>query len=264
MLSWKLLGDLLPGELRLECERAGVKASDKDSHNYVKLSKYILGNGYDPENFFFNTIYQTDKNNPLVGMVSGRVTNQLPSNTRVTAPTVLSAARASPSTTSTQGDSGFERGSSQPGVVLGNDSKSLFTLFTKMSQDIQKLVTIMEDKKCVTGSGLGVDRAGKGSPTPDLPSWDSFESDSSMSDTFSEDSSSSDFWDRSYDRNLLIKDRICLAYQHGNCIYPDQGIKHENARGQNVLHYCGLCWTDSPENQCFFPGNECPGPDHNM
>jgi hypothetical protein len=68
MMNWKLLGDLLPSELRLECERAGISASGKDSHNFIKLSKYIMGNGYDPETFFFNTLYQADKANPLVGI----------------------------------------------------------------------------------------------------------------------------------------------------------------------------------------------------
>ena len=70
MHSWKLLGDLLPGELRLECERAGLKAVEKDSHNFVKLAKYILSNGFDPEMFYFNTLYQADKSNPLLGMMS--------------------------------------------------------------------------------------------------------------------------------------------------------------------------------------------------
>ena len=68
MLNWKLLGDLSPRELKLECERAGLAASDKDSHNFIRLSKYIMSNGYDPETFFFNTLYQADKTNPLVGM----------------------------------------------------------------------------------------------------------------------------------------------------------------------------------------------------
>ena len=45
MLNWKLLGDLSPRELKLECERAGLAASDKDSHNFIRLSKYIMSNG---------------------------------------------------------------------------------------------------------------------------------------------------------------------------------------------------------------------------
>ena len=40
-MNWKLLGDLLPSELRLECERAGIAPSVNDSHNFIKLSKYI-------------------------------------------------------------------------------------------------------------------------------------------------------------------------------------------------------------------------------
>ena len=70
MLNWKLLGDLLPSELKLECERAGIEVSPKGSHNMIKLSKYILSNGYDPETFFFNTHYQADKTHPLLGMTS--------------------------------------------------------------------------------------------------------------------------------------------------------------------------------------------------
>ena len=70
MISWKLLGDLQPEELRLECERAGLAVSQKVSHNFVKLAKYILNNGYDPEEFYFNTIYKTHKSDPLVGMIN--------------------------------------------------------------------------------------------------------------------------------------------------------------------------------------------------
>ena len=73
MLHWKLLGDLLPSELRLECERAGITPSGKDSHDFIRLSKYVMSNGYDPETFFFNTIYQTDKTSPLLGMTPGAV-----------------------------------------------------------------------------------------------------------------------------------------------------------------------------------------------
>ena len=68
MQNWKLLGDLEPEELRLECERANLSSSEKSSHNCIKLSKYILGNGYDPETFYFNTHYKADKTNPLMGM----------------------------------------------------------------------------------------------------------------------------------------------------------------------------------------------------
>ena len=71
---WKLLGDLLPAELKLECERAAIPPSDKSSHNFVKLSKYIMSSGYDPETFFFNTLYQADKASNLMGMVATSVT----------------------------------------------------------------------------------------------------------------------------------------------------------------------------------------------
>ena len=68
MWSWKLLGDLEPEELKLECERANLSSSDKVSHNCIKMSKYILSNGYDPETFYFNTHYKADKTSPLMGM----------------------------------------------------------------------------------------------------------------------------------------------------------------------------------------------------
>ena len=68
MWSWKLLGDLEPEELKLECERANLLSSDKVSHNCIKLSKYILNNCYDPETFYFNTHYKADKTSPLMCM----------------------------------------------------------------------------------------------------------------------------------------------------------------------------------------------------
>jgi hypothetical protein len=70
MLNWKLLGDLLPSELKLECEKAGIAASSKDSHNLLKLSKYSMSNGKDPETFYFNTHYQADKTHPFLGMTT--------------------------------------------------------------------------------------------------------------------------------------------------------------------------------------------------
>jgi hypothetical protein len=66
---WKLSGDLLPAQLKLECDRASIPASEQVSHNLVKFSKYIMGNGYDPETFYFNTLYQADCANNLMGMV---------------------------------------------------------------------------------------------------------------------------------------------------------------------------------------------------
>ena len=62
------MGDLEPEELKLECEQANLSSSDKVSHNCIKMSKYILSNGYDPETFYFNTHYKADKTSPLMGM----------------------------------------------------------------------------------------------------------------------------------------------------------------------------------------------------
>ena len=254
MLCWKLLGDLQPKELRLDCEIAGLKVSDKDSHNFVKLAKYILSNGYDPEDFFFNTYYQSDKSSPLVGMINGSQAKS--PNAGVTASSGV------PSTSRVLGSS----------LPTSSDESctALFGLFSKMSQDIEKLVSIMEVKKTAAAPGVGGDRSQQRSPSPDLPFWDSLESVSSSVSSVSSSvassgySRSSDFFGRKYDKSMLIEDRICLAYQHGNCIYEDQAIRHENAFGQNVLHYCGLCWTDSPDNQCYYPAAECPGPEHNL
>ena len=265
MLSWKLLGDLLPQELRLECERAGIKASQKDSHNFVKLAKYILSNGYDPENFYFNTIYKTDKSDPLFGMMNGNV-----SDSRANAPLFTA--------------SGFSTSAGPVGTSPPSSdgtSAAMMGLFSKISQDIQKLVSIMEVKKTVTASGVGVDRSKQRPSPPDLPVWDSFETESSSSSnsgysqsstssgysqfsTSSGQSGSGEFFGRHYNKSLLIKDGICLAYQHGNCTYGGQTVKHENAFGKKVLHVCGLCWTDSPYNQCHSPAIQCPGPEHNL
>ena len=93
-MNWKLLGDLMPSELRLECERAGISASEKDSHNFIKLSKYIMGNGYDPETFFFNTLYQVDKTSPLVGMTPNKMSRPVsitPPQAKVTSAEVFVA-----------------------------------------------------------------------------------------------------------------------------------------------------------------------------
>ena len=66
---WKLLADLLPGQLKLECKRASISPSEEASHNLVKVSKYIMANGYDPETFYFNTLYESDSANNLMGMI---------------------------------------------------------------------------------------------------------------------------------------------------------------------------------------------------
>ena len=139
----------------------------------------------------------------------------------------------------------------------------------------------MDVKEKETAPGVGVNSFKHRLSPPDLPVWDPLEqvSSSSNSSGYSKSSSSSrysqstsssgysrtnEFSGRHYNKSLLIKNDICLAYQHGNCIYGDQGIKHENAFGRNVLHFCGLCWTDSPDNQCYYPATECPGPEHNL
>ena len=67
---WKLLGALLPAELKFECERAAIPPSNISSHNSVKLAKYIMTNGYDPETFYFNILYHADKTSNLMGMVA--------------------------------------------------------------------------------------------------------------------------------------------------------------------------------------------------
>ena len=159
-----------------------------------------------------------------------------------------------------------------PNVPVGE--QQILALVTKMSSDILRLESLIEEKKAVTkqqnfaGSELGEDRSDDGSSLPTLPSWDCFESVSSVAS--STNSSSSSFGqkitgDRRYDKNLLIKDQICLPFQHGTCPYTyDSKDKHTNGFGQEVIHYCGLCWTESPDNQCYYPATQCPGPDHNL
>ena len=68
MKNWKLLGELSAEEVKLECERANLVVKQNSSQNLVRLSKYIMTTGYDPETFFFNTLYQGIKNVSLVGM----------------------------------------------------------------------------------------------------------------------------------------------------------------------------------------------------
>merc|ERR1712129_395795 len=139
MMNWKLLGDLLPNELRLECERAGIAPSVKESHNFIRLSKYIMSNGYDPETFFFNTIYQADKTNPLVGMTPGAVS---PSSFQAAVPTksLLQAKVPNP----------IRIDSPSKNSILHPPDESmekLLGLFTMMSENIKKLVTLMEEKQ---------------------------------------------------------------------------------------------------------------------
>ena len=94
MLNWKLLGDLLPSELKLECERAGIEVSPKGSHNVIKLSEYILTNGYNPESFYFNTHYQADKTPLLTSAVEcqARMYN---AHARVSSPAAVTTSTSS-------------------------------------------------------------------------------------------------------------------------------------------------------------------------
>ena len=256
MLNWKLLGDLSSSELKLECERAGIAASQKDAHNVIKLSKYIMNSGYDPESFFFNTHYQADKTHPLLGMTSAAGFNAAAkvSNAQATSSCPKTTAPAPPLNTKT--------GFCSKALSLEGD---LHQMFQKVSQGIEKMVSLMEDKNCggqckpSSGSGLGGNGSSVGSSEPDLPYWDSSESDYSFGSSGRTSVTSSMYSSgRRYNKSLLIKDGICLAFQHGNC--PNQyEDKHVNAFGQKVLHFCGLCWTDSPDNQCYNPANQCPG-----
>ena len=263
---WKLLGDLLPAELKLECERAAIPPSNKSSHNSVKLAKYIMTTGYDPETFYFNTLYQADKTSNLMGMVanSGSLSACQHSSSSRANVTTGNAVNASAASTKIP---------SPPLSPLPLNSsageKQILAILTKMSSDVLKLVSLMEERKAGTaGSELGEDRSDDGSSLPTLPSWDCFESVSSAASSANSSSSSLRHkipGGRRYDKNLLIQDKICLPYQHGTCPYTyDNKGKHTNGYGQEVLHCCGLCWTDSPENQCYYPATQCPGPDHNL
>ena len=267
MWTWKLLGDLQPEELKLECERANLVSSDKAFHNCVKLAKYILGNGYDPETFYFNTHYKADKSSPLIGMsAAGQLgaTSRPPSSreARTTPPAAVNLVT-----------------SANPAVKRNNSSdevlESIFGYVKKMSSDIQQLLTKKKQEENIqqhpcTGSGLGEDCSYDGqtwsddeSSLPSLPFWDSLESVPSI--VSSNGSSSRSFGSkltthRKYDKNLLIGRSICLAYQHGTCPFGEQADSHQNGEGRKVIHYCGLCETDSPDNQCYSPAYKCPGP----
>ena len=257
---WKLLGDLLPAQLLLECKRASLSPSEKASHNYIKLSKYVIGNGYDPETFYFNTLYEADRSNSLMGMTT--LGQSLPSSANATTTTPVrmsTGVSLSPST-----------------LVHPKLEKEQFILqeIKKMTADIESLKKHVAENSSVlqkeTGSGLCRDRHEDLSSLSDSPSWYSFESSSS------ESSVNSSFFSekhrsrlesrlvskRKYDKDLLISNNICLAFQHGTCDYDDDYVGyHPNVYGQKVLHFCGLCETDSPDNQCYYPANKCPGPD---
>ena len=256
MLNWKLLGDLLPSELKLECERAGIEVSPKGSHNVIKLSKYILSNGYDPESFYFNTHYQADKSHPLLGMTSA-VEGQAKmynAHARVSPPAAVQTSTTSSSRPLTSAPPIHNTPGPSATTQTFRSDENLLQMFAKMSFGIEKMVALMEAKKSEA-------LCGDGSP----PScWDSSESDCSFGSsersslTSSRYSSVGNSSGRRYDKALLIKHRICLPFQHGNCAdqYEDN---HVNEYGQEVQHCCGLCFTDSPDNQCYNPANECPG-----
>ena len=114
-----------------------------------------------------------------------------------------------------------------------------------------------------TQSGMSQDGFSDSSSLTSLPFWDSrsvpsLGSSLKGSSTYSMGSRLSTH--RKYDKNLLIGRSICLAYQHGTCPYGEQTDSHPNGQGGNVIHYCGLCETDSPDNQCYSPAYKCPGP----
>ena len=260
MLNWKLLSDLLPSELKLECERAGIAVSPKESLSVIRLSKYIMSSGYDPESFYFNTHYQADKTHPLLGMTSAagfHTSHAYNGHARVSpaaAATKLTSSPARPTTS-------VPLPQREPGPSSRSDDV-LLQMLERMSLSVEKMVTLMEAKK--SGAGLDGDRHEVESSCPDLPYWDSSEFDGSFGSseisslTSSKYSSVSNSSDRKYNKSMLIRDGICLAFQHGNC--PDQyEDKHVNAYGQKLIHFCGLCWTDSPDNQCYNPANQCPG-----
>ena len=265
-MNWKLLGDLMPSELRLECERAGIAPSVKDSHNFIRLSKYIMSNGYDPETFFFNTIYQADKTNPLVGMTPGAVS---PSSTQVKPQEATKSPLQAKMTNPIRFDSTSKNSILHP---PDENMEKLLGLCSTMSENIKKLVTLMEEKQM---SNVNSDLEEYGSEEDDAtmgmdgslygsygtPSWYSFGSNSVSSSSKSSTGHSRFKNGRRYDREMLISDNICLSYQHGRCSYGDDyhGL-HSSEHGQDVLHYCGLCWTDSPDNQCYDPAYKCRGP----
>lgn len=141
----------------------------------------------------------------------------------------------------------------------------------KMSSDIKNWKSLMTELTRAAQQAPGSDRYRRDdvSYLPTSSSWDLFGSVSSFDSSinfsfFSEKHSAKPETRlssrRKYHRDLLISYNIYLAFQHGTCPHDDkyQGY-HPNAHGQKVLQYCGLCETDSPNNQCYYPANKCPG-----
>ena len=134
MKNWKLLGDLSAEEVMLECERANLVVVQNSSQNLVRLSKYVMTTGYDPETFFFNTLYQGIKNVPLVGMAApgGNVqATRARISTMGAAPVPSSSAQGSSSTSNM-------KASSEESV------EKIFSLFTTMAGDLHTLVTLAQ------------------------------------------------------------------------------------------------------------------------
>ena len=135
-----------------------------------------------------------------------------------------------------------------------------------MSENIQKLVTLTEGRKQKDiaspdadssmgdyGSEDGYDDGSEDVSTG-TPSWYSYGSNSSVYAS----NHSSFKHNRKYDKELLITDKICLAFQHGNCSFDEdlQGFHPSEHGGGDVFH----CWSDSPDNQCYDPAYKCRGP----
>ena len=132
MKNWKLLGELSAEEVKLECERANLVVKQNSSQNLVRLSKYIMTTGYDPETFYFNTLYQGNKNAPLVGMAApgGNVQAGFSSSRTRILPLEAAPTPAS-SSTSAQLDESVEQ---------------ILALLTTMAGDVQRLVTLTQQQ----------------------------------------------------------------------------------------------------------------------
>ena len=171
---WKLLADLLPGQLKLECKRASLSPSEEASHNLVKISKYIMANGYDPESFYFNTLYESDTANNLMGMIP-TTSQALPSYTTSASSATsvrMSAGVAITSPVNPTLQPKFE------------DEHFILNQIKKMSSEIESLKQQMEEQRRPAqkkGSGLERDRQDELSSVSGLSSWYSFGSTSSES-----------------------------------------------------------------------------------
>merc|ERR1712129_680957 len=116
-----------------------------------------------------------------------------------------------------------------------------------MSEDIKKLVTLTEGGKQKddtipdTDSNMGSDGYDDISEdgSSGTPSWYSFWSNPSVYASDAISSYSSFKHNRRYDKELLITDNICLAYQHGNCSFGEsyQGF-HESEHGSGDVFHC--------------------------